>query len=68
MMKFTRTAAAYAIGIYLATAGEAVEPRRMASKGMGHGGGCSRGCDGGYGSVAMVEGETVKRIPTLAGS
>ncbi len=43
---------------------ERLEPRRMASKGMGHGGGCSCGCDGGYGSVAMVAGEAVKRIPT----
>ena len=33
----------------------------MASKGMGHGDGCSCGCDGGYGSVAMVAGEAVKR-------
>ena len=43
---------------------ERLEPRRMASKGMGHGGGCPCGCDGGYGSVAMVAGEAVKRTPT----
>ena len=41
-----------------------LEPRRMASKGMGHGGGCPCGCNGGYDSVAMVAGKTVKRIPT----
>lgn len=35
----------------------------MASKGMGHGGGGSCGCNGGYDSVAMVAGKTVKRIP-----
>ena len=40
---------------------ERLEPRRMAPKGMGHGCGCSCGCNGGYGSVAMVAGETVKR-------
>lgn len=45
-----------------------VEPRRMAPKGVGYGGNRSCGCAGGYGGVAMVEGETVKRIPTLAGS
>ena len=40
---------------------ERLEPRRMASTGMGLGGGGSCGCDGGYGSVAMVAGEAVKR-------
>lgn len=45
-----------------------VESRRMASTGMGYGGNRSCSCNGGYGSVAMVEGKTVKRIPTLAGS
>ena len=33
----------------------------MASKGMEHGGGGPYGCNGGYDSVAMVAGKTVKR-------
>lgn len=47
---------------------ERVEPVRLGPKGMGYGGNRSCSCDGGHGSVAMVEGETVKRIPTFAGS
>lgn len=46
---------------------ERVEPVRLGPKGMGYGGNRSCGCAGGHGSVAMVEGEAVKRIPTLAG-